>query len=177
MLSSGVAPGVSGTLLSWPPEEGGSPSWCTSVRPYVCLCPSFVCLFICLSLSVFVSVCHHDIERFVVWEHKCLLPLKMVNYAWEGQSQKHSVVVPLTCQSYVMLVYRDERPVEPGSSRFPPQFPSHHAVNRERVVLDLFSDMFFGASFCKTFSTKICFCKNQKMTHLWQLLISHRELS
>ena len=151
------------------------PSCLFSVLTRFFLC---VLMYVCssVSLSVRLCVCHRDNERFVVWEHKCLLLLKMVNYAWERQSQKHFVDAPLTCQLYVILACRDERLVEPSSSCFLPQFLSHQAVNRERVVLDLFSDMFYGVSFFKFFSRffdKI----SKKQAHSWQLMTSHRKLS
>ena len=111
------------------------PPCLVSVLTRVCLC---VLMYTC---SSHVSV---SVRLFV-----CLSREK-------GQNQKHSVVAPLTCQSYVILTYRDERLNEPECSWFLPQFPYHRAVNRECVVLDLFSDMFSRASFFKTvFLTKI----------------------
>ena len=44
-----------------------SPSCLVSVLTRVCLCVlMYVCSSVCLSLSVFLSVCHRDIEEFVV---------------------------------------------------------------------------------------------------------------
>ncbi len=52
---------------------------------------------------------------------------KMVNYAWEGRSQRklwwRSVSI-LTCKSIVEPWYRGERLIELSSSWFPPKFPS-----------------------------------------------------
>ena len=52
---------------------------------------------------------------------------KMVNYAWQGRSQRklwwRSEAV-LTCKSIVGAGYRGERLIEPSSSWFPPKFPS-----------------------------------------------------
>ena len=37
---------------------------------------------------------------------------------------KYTIIAILTCNSFVILEYRDERPIEPSSSWFPPKFPS-----------------------------------------------------
>jgi hypothetical protein len=52
---------------------------------------------------------------------------KMVNYAWEGRSQRKlwwRTVAILTCKSIVLSGYRGERLIEPSSSWFLPKFPS-----------------------------------------------------
>jgi len=52
---------------------------------------------------------------------------KMVNYARGGRSQGKlwwKSVSILTCKSFVTPEYRGERPIEPSSSWFPPNFPS-----------------------------------------------------
>ena len=52
---------------------------------------------------------------------------KMVNYAWEKQSQGkpwRRLAMVLTCKSFVILGYRGERLIELSSSWFPPKFPS-----------------------------------------------------
>ena len=57
----------------------------------------------------------------------CVRTRKMVNYAWEGQSQGKlwwRLVAILTCKSFVIPGYRGERLIEPSSSWFPPKFPS-----------------------------------------------------
>ena len=52
---------------------------------------------------------------------------KMVNHAWEGQSQGKlwwRLVAILTCKSSIVLGSRSERRIEPSSSWFPPKFLS-----------------------------------------------------
>ena len=52
---------------------------------------------------------------------------KMVNYAWEGRSQRKlwwRTVAILTCKLIVLPGYRGERLIEPSSSWFLPKFPS-----------------------------------------------------
>ena len=52
---------------------------------------------------------------------------KMVNYSWVGRSQGKpwwKSAAMLTCKSLVKPEYRGERPIEPSSSWFPPNFPA-----------------------------------------------------
>ena len=60
-------------------------------------------------------------------ESNILMTRKMVNYAWVAWSQgklwwKREAI--LTCKSFVKLVYRGERLIEPSSSWFPLKFLS-----------------------------------------------------
>ena len=47
----------------------------------------------------------------------------------------------------MILAYGDNRLIAPGSGWLLLHFTSDQAVNRERIVLDLFSDVYSGASF------------------------------
>ena len=80
----------------------------------------------------------------------CLLPFVSVSVLSCVVS-----VLPRVCLCVVMFVC-------PGSSWFLPQFPSHQAVNLERVVLDLFEHVFQSVIF-QNFST---LKKLNLLTHL-----------